>query len=134
MRRTLAAIALLGFSGAASAAPADDSETERTTLLRIISEGTAAIAAAAACAVDKDRIDRATAIQSDLIRAAAVKMGYADPERLIKIRDEGFKRIRKALNVRAHRPIARWPSQSSNSCSGRARADFRPGRDARRTG
>ena len=97
MRRTLAAIALLGFSGAASAAPADDSETERTTLLRIISEGTAAIAAAAACAVDKDRIDRATAIQSDLIRAAAVKMGYADPERLIKIRDEGFKRIREGV-------------------------------------
>ena len=97
MRRTLAAIALLGFSGAASAAPADDSETERTTLLRIISEGTAAIAAAAACAVDKDRIDRATAIQSDLIRAAAVKMGYADPERLIKIRDEGFKQIREGV-------------------------------------
>ena len=97
MRRTLAAIALLGFSGAASAAPADDSESERTTLLRIISEGTAAIAAAAACAVDKDRIDRATAIQSDLIRAAAVKMGYADPERLIKIRDEGFKRIREGV-------------------------------------
>ena len=89
MRRTLAAIALLGFSGAASAAPADDSETERTTLLRIISEGTAAIAAAAACAVDKDRIDRATTIQSDLIRAAAVRIGYADPEVLIKIRDEG---------------------------------------------
>ena len=41
MRGTLAAIALLGFSGAASAAPADDSETERATLLRIISEGTA---------------------------------------------------------------------------------------------
>ena len=38
MRITLAAIALLGFSGAASAAPADDNETERTTLLRIIGE------------------------------------------------------------------------------------------------
>jgi hypothetical protein len=97
MRRTLAAIALLGFSGAASAAPADDSESERTTLLRIISEGTAAIAAAAACAVDKDRIDRATATQSDLIRASAVRMGYADPEILIKIRDEGLKRIREGV-------------------------------------
>jgi hypothetical protein len=92
MRGTLAAIALLGFSGAASAAPA---ETERATLLRIISEGTAAIAAAAACGVEKDHIDRATATQSDLIRAAAVRIGYADPEVLIKIRDEGFKRIRE---------------------------------------
>ena len=97
MRRTLAAIALLGFTGAASAAPADDSETERTTLLGIIGEGTAAIAAAAACNVDKDRIDRATTIQSDLIRAAAVRIGYADPEVLIKIRDEGFKRIREGV-------------------------------------
>ena len=97
MRRTLAVIALLGFSGVASAAPADDSETERTTLLRIISEGTAAIAAAAACGVEQDRIGRATAIQSDLIRAAAVRMGYADPEILIKIRDEGFKRIREGV-------------------------------------
>ena len=58
MRGTLAAIALLGFSGAASAASADDSETERATLLRIISEGTAAIAAAAACGVEEDHIDR----------------------------------------------------------------------------
>ena len=80
MRRTLAAIALLGFSDAALAAPADDSESERTILLRIIGEGTAAIAAAAACDVEKDRIERATATQSELIRAAAVRMGYADPE------------------------------------------------------
>ena len=64
MRRTLAVIALLGFSGAAFAAPADD--TERTTLLRMISEGTAAIAAAAACDVDKDRIERATATQTEV--------------------------------------------------------------------
>jgi hypothetical protein len=97
MRRILAAIALLGFSGAASVAPADDSETERTTLLRIISEGTAAIAAAAACDVGKDRIERATATQSDLIRASAVRMGYADPEILIKIRDDGLKRIREGV-------------------------------------
>ena len=97
MRRTLAAIALLGFSGAALAAPADDSESERTILLRIIGEGTAAIAAAAACDVEKDRIERATATQSDLIRAAAVRMGYADPEILIKIRDEGLKRIREGV-------------------------------------
>jgi hypothetical protein len=97
MRIILAAIALLGFSGAASAAPADDSESERTTLLRIIGEGTAAIAAAAACNVDKDRIDSATTTQSDLIRAAAVRMGYADPEILIKIRDEGLKRIREGV-------------------------------------
>src|SRR5256885_14316802 len=97
MRGTLAAIALLGFSGAASAAPADDSETERATLLRIISEGTAAIAAAAACGVEKHHIDRATTTQSDLIRAAAVRIGDADPEVLIKIRDEGFKRIRERV-------------------------------------
>lgn len=97
MRIILAAIALLGFSGAASAALADDSESERTTLLRIIGEGTAAIAAAAACNVDKDRIDSATTTQSDLIRAAAVRMGYADPEILIKIRDEGLKRIREGV-------------------------------------
>jgi hypothetical protein len=97
MRRTLATIALLGFSGAASAAPVDDTESERTTLLRIISEGTAAIAAAAACAVDKDRIGRAIATQSDLIRASAVRMGYADPDILIKIRDEGLKRIREGV-------------------------------------
>jgi hypothetical protein len=79
MRRTLAAIAMLGFSGAASAAPAEDSETERATLLRTISEGTAAIAAAAACGVEQDHIDRATGTQSDLIRAAAVRIGHADP-------------------------------------------------------
>jgi hypothetical protein len=97
MRIILAAIVLLGFSGAASAALADDSESERTTLLRIIGEGTAAIAAAAACNVDKDRIDSATTTQSDLIRAAAVRMGYADPEILIKIRDEGLKRIREGV-------------------------------------
>jgi hypothetical protein len=97
MRRTLAAIALLGFSGAASPAPADDSETERTTLLRVISEGTAAIAAAAACDVEKDRIERATATQSDLIRASAARMGFADPEILIKIRDDGLKRIREGV-------------------------------------
>ena len=97
MLRTLAAIAVLGFSGAASAAPADDSEVERTTLLQIIGEGTAAIAAAAACNVEKDRIDRAIATQSDLIRAAAVRMGYADPEVLIKIRDDGLKRIRESV-------------------------------------
>ena len=97
MLRTLAAIAVLGFSGAASAAPADDSEVERTTLLQIIGEGTAAIAAAAACDVEKDRIDRAIATQSDLIRAAAVRMGYADPEVLIKIRDDGLKRIREGV-------------------------------------
>ena len=97
MLRTLAAIAVLGFSGAASAAPADDSEVERTTLLQIIGEGTAAIAAAAACDVEKDRIDRAIATQSDLIRAAAVRMGYADPEVLIKIRDDGLKRIRESV-------------------------------------
>ena len=97
MRRTLAAIALLGFSGAASAAPADDSESERSTLLRIIGEGTAAIAAAAACNFDKDRIDRATSTQSDLIRAAAVRIGYADPEILIKIRDEGLKKLREGI-------------------------------------
>jgi hypothetical protein len=97
MRRTLAAIALLGFSDAALAAPADDSESERTILLRIIGEGTAAIAAAAACDVEKDRIERATATQSELIRAAAVRMGYADPEILIKLRDEGLKRIREGV-------------------------------------
>jgi hypothetical protein len=97
MRKTLAAIALLGFSGVASAAPADDSETERTALLRVINEGTAAIAAAAACDVEKDRIERATAKQSDLIRASAVRMGYADPEILIKIRDDGLKRIREGV-------------------------------------
>jgi len=97
MLRTLAAIAVLGFSGAASAAPADDSEVERSTLLQIIGEGTAAIAAAAACDVEKDRIDRAIATQSDLIRAAAVRMGYADPEVLIKIRDDGLKRIREGV-------------------------------------
>jgi hypothetical protein len=97
MLRTLAAITVLGFSGAASAAPADDSEVERTTLLQIIGEGTAAIAAAAACDVEKDRIDRAIATQSDLIRAAAVRMGYEDPEVLIKIRDDGLKRIREGV-------------------------------------
>ena len=97
MRRTLAAIALLGFSDAALAAPADDSKSERTILLRIIGEGTAAIAAAAACDVEKDRIERATATQSELIRAAAVRMGYADPEILIKLRDEGLKRIREGV-------------------------------------
>jgi hypothetical protein len=97
MRRTFAVIAMLGFIGAASAAPADESESERTTLLRIVSEGTAAIAAAAACAVDKDRIDRAIVTQSDLIRASAARMGYADPEILIKIRDEGLKRIREGV-------------------------------------
>jgi hypothetical protein len=89
-------LALFGFSGAASAAPADD-DSERTTLLRIIGEGTAAIAAAAACDVGKDRIERATATQSDLIRASAVRMGYADPEILIKIRDDGLKRIREGV-------------------------------------
>jgi hypothetical protein len=97
MRRTLAAIALLGFSDAALAPPADDSESQRTILLRIIGEGTAAIAAAAACDVEKDRIERATATQSELIRAAAVRMGYADPEILIKLRDEGLKRIREGV-------------------------------------
>jgi hypothetical protein len=97
MGRTLAAIVLLGFNAAAMAAPADDSDLERTTLLRIISEGTAAIAAAAACGIDKERIDRATATQSDLIRASSVRMGYADPEILIKIRDEGLKRIREGV-------------------------------------
>ena len=124
MRRTLAAIAMLGFSGAASAAPADDSESERTTLLRIISEGTAAIAAAAACGVGQDRIGRATATQSDLIRAAAVRMGYADPEILIKSAMKVSSGSGRALNVRAHRPIATRLSQSSNSCSGRAPAYF----------
>ena len=123
MRRTLAVIALLGFSGVASAAPADDSETERTTLLRIISEGTAAIAAAAACDVDRNRIDRATATQSNLIRASAVRMGYADPEILIKIRDEGFVR---GLNDRAHLPIATRPLRGSKACSTRARANYIP--------
>jgi hypothetical protein len=97
MRRTLAAIALLGFSDAALAPPADDSESQRTILLRIIGEGTAAIAAAAACDVEKERIERATATQSELIRAAAVRMGYADPEILIKLRDEGLKRIREGV-------------------------------------
>jgi|tagenome__1003787_1003787.scaffolds.fasta_scaffold20871347_3 hypothetical protein len=97
MRRTLAAIALLGFSDAALAPPADDSESQRTILLRIIGEGTAAIAAAAACDVEKDRIERSTATQSELIRAAAVRMGYADPEILIKLRDEGLKRIREGV-------------------------------------
>ena len=89
--------ALLGFTGPVSAAPADDSDTERTALLRIISEGTAAIAAAAACDVDRNRIDRATVTQSNLIRASAVRMGYADPEILIKIRDEGLRRIREGV-------------------------------------
>jgi hypothetical protein len=66
---------------------------------------------------------RLSAVQ---IRAAAGRIGYADPEVLIKIRDEGFKQIPgRVLNVRAHRPIATRPSQSSNSCSARARADFR---------
>ena len=32
-----------------------------------------------------------------MIRAAAVRIGYADPEVLIKIRDEGFKRIRESV-------------------------------------
>jgi hypothetical protein len=65
--------------------------------LRIISEGTAAIAAAAACAVDKGRIDRAIATQCDLIKASAMRMGYAEPDILIKIRDEGLKRIREGV-------------------------------------
>ena len=95
MRRTLAAIALLSFSGAAFAAPEDD--TERTTFLRMISEGTAAIATAAACDVAKDRIERATATQTDLIREIAARIGYPDPEVLIKIRDEGLKRIREGV-------------------------------------
>jgi hypothetical protein len=97
MGRMLAAIVLLGFNAAAAAAPADDSDIERTTLLRIISEGTAAIATAAACGIDKDRIDRATATQSDLIRASSARMGYADPEILLKIRDEGLNRIRQGI-------------------------------------
>jgi hypothetical protein len=97
MRKTLAAVVLLCSSGAASAALADDSESERHTLLRIISEGTAAIAAAAACAVDKDRIDRAIATQSDLIRASARRMGYPYPDMLMKIRDDGLKRIREGV-------------------------------------
>jgi hypothetical protein len=93
MGRMLAAIVLLGFNAAAAAAP----DIERTTLLRIISEGTAAIATAAACGIDKDRIDRATATQSDLIRASSARMGYADPEILLKIRDEGLNRIRQGI-------------------------------------
>ena len=48
-------------------------------------------------AYEKDRIERATATQSELIRAAAVRMGYADPEILIKLRDEGLKRIREGV-------------------------------------
>ena len=90
-------VALLALSGAASGAPSDDSDSDRTTLLRIISEGTAAIAAAAACGVDKARIESATAIQTDLIRASALKMRFGDPEVLIRIRDEGFKRIREGV-------------------------------------
>ena len=86
-------VALLALSGAASGAHSDDGDSDRTTLLRIISEGTAAIAAAAACGVDKARIESATAIQTDLIRASALKMRFGDPEVLIRIRDEGFKRI-----------------------------------------
>jgi hypothetical protein len=97
MRQTLLTTTLLGFSGAVFAAPADDSDAERTTFLRMISEGTAAIAAAAACDVDKDRIERATATQTNLIRASAARMGYPDPEVLIKIRDEGFKKIREGV-------------------------------------
>ena len=89
--------ALVGFGVPAAAAPAADSDIERTTLLRIISEGTAAIAAAAACGVDKARIESATAVQTDLIRAAALKMRFGDPEVLIRIRDEGFKRIREGV-------------------------------------
>ena len=89
-------VTLLALSGAASGAPADDIDT-RTTLLRIISEGTAAIAAAAACGVEKARTESATAIQTDLIRAAALKIRFGDPEVLIKIRDEGFKRIREGV-------------------------------------
>jgi len=72
-------VTLLALSGAASGAPADDIDT-RTTLLRIISEGTAAIAAAAACGVEKARTESATAIQTDLIRAAALKIRFGDPE------------------------------------------------------
>jgi hypothetical protein len=97
MRKAIAAIALLGFSGAALAAPADDDDSERSTLLRIIGEGTAAIAAAAACNVDKARIEGAIATQTRLIRASAVRMGYADPQTLIKIRDEGLQRIREGV-------------------------------------
>jgi hypothetical protein len=96
MRGILAVIALLGSSGP-MAAPADESDTERTTLVRIIGEGTAAIAAAAACDVDKDRIERATVTQTNLIKAFAARMGYADPEVLLKIRDEGLKRIREGV-------------------------------------
>jgi hypothetical protein len=97
MRRTIAAIALFGLSGAALAAPADDNDPDRTVLLGIMGEGTAAIAAAAACGVDKASIERATSTQTELIIAAAVKMGYPEPENLIKIRDEGFKRIREGV-------------------------------------
>jgi hypothetical protein len=97
MRGAIAAIVLLGFSGAALAAPADDDDAERSTLLRIIGEGTAAIGAAAACDVDKARIESAVATQTRLIRASAVRMGYADPQTLIKIRDEGLKKIREGV-------------------------------------
>jgi hypothetical protein len=134
MHRTLAAIALLGFSGAASAAPADDSESERTTLLRIISEGTAAIAAAAACAVDKGRIDRAIATQSDLIKASAMRMGYAEPDILIKIRDEGLKRIREGVERQGSSAHCDTAIAKFEPCFVRTRADFRPGRAGRRIG
>ena len=115
--------ALLGFSGPVSAAPADDSDTERTALLRIISEGTAAIAAAAACDVDRNRIDRATATQSNLIRASAVRMGYADPEILIRSAMRACAEFVRGLNDRAHLPIATRPLRGSKTCSTRARAN-----------
>jgi hypothetical protein len=125
MRQILAAIALLGFSDVVFAAPADESDTERTTFLLMISEGTAAIAAAAACDVDKDRIERATATQTNLIKASAAKMGYPDPEVLIKIRDEASREFARGLIVKAHPLTATRTSQRSTQGSGTANANVR---------
>jgi hypothetical protein len=77
--------------------PADDQDPDRAALLRIMGEGTAAIAAAATCGIDKKRIEQATDTQTQLIRAAAVKMGYPDPETLVRLRDEGLNRIRAGV-------------------------------------
>jgi hypothetical protein len=93
MRWTIAVIASL--SSIAMTFAADDSDQKLFTAL--IGEGTAAVAAAAACNVDNDRILRFTAAQTALIKAMAVSMGHGDPDRLIKIRDDGFKRVREGV-------------------------------------
>lgn len=67
-------------------------------MLWLMSDGTAALAAGAACDIDMSRVSWLAKAQEQLIRQGAQSVGNKNPDTLIKIRDDAFRKMKAEID------------------------------------